>query len=160
MLGYWHALSFRLFGVHLLSLRVILYLSFLPFLAATFALARRFVERRWAAVAAAAAAVWGVPNYPASMPTWYNLFLAVVALLAFARFLESGRQVWLVGAGAAAGASVLFKLVGVFSLAGLLLALFVCSPWVGERVGFRPGLGRGPDVRLASQRARPGRSRW
>lgn len=141
-LAYWHALALRLFGVHLLSLRVMLFLSVLPFLAATFALLRRFVGPRWAALAAVGAVVWGPPNYPASMPTWYNLFLAVVALLAFFRFLESGRQGWLVWAGVAAGVSTLFKLVGVFSLAGLLLALFFCSSWVARPSREMPGRSR------------------
>jgi hypothetical protein len=141
-LAYWHALALRLFGVHLLSLRVMLFLSSLPFLAATYAVLRRFLRPRWAAVATAGALVWGLPSYPASMPTWYNLFLATLALLAFFRFLESGRHGWLFWAGAAAGVSTLFKLVGVFSLAGLLLALFFCSSWVGRPSGGVPGRSR------------------
>jgi hypothetical protein len=141
-LAYWHALALRLFGVHLLSLRVMLFLSSLPFLAATYAVLRRFLRPRWAAVATAGALVWGLPSYPASMPTWYNLFLSTLALLAFFRFLESGRHGWLFWAGAAAGVSTLFKLVGVFSLAGLLLALFFCSSWVGRPSGGVPGRSR------------------
>jgi hypothetical protein len=149
-LTYWHALALRLFGVHLLSLRVVLFLSHLPFLAATFVLLRRFLQPRWAALAAAGAVVWGLPNYPASMPTWYNLFLAVAALLAFFRFLESGRHGWLMWAGAATGVSALFKLVGVFSLAGLLLALFFSSSWVGRPSGGVPRRSRWAAVLASS----------
>ena len=140
LLSYWNALAFRVFGIRLVSLRAMLFLSFLPFFGALFALLRRFLRPRGAALAAAGAAVWCLPGYPAAMPTWYNLFLAVVALLAFVRFLESGRTSWLFAAGLVSGVSVLFKVVGVYSLAGLLLALMLCRPWIdsGKSVGVGP----------------------
>jgi hypothetical protein len=144
-LTYWNALAFEVLGIRLFSLRAMLFMSFLPFLAALFSLLRRFVGPREAAAAAAAAAVWSLPGYPAAMPTWYNLFLATAALLAFVRFLESGRAGWLFAAGAAAGLSVLFKLVGVFTLAGLLFALAFCAPWVSPADESR----RGPSKRWA-----------
>ena len=122
-LAYWNALSFVLFGVNLLALRMLLFLSFLGFLGASYAIARRFAAARTSAAVVLCMTVWGMPNYPAAMPTWYNLFLAVGAVWGLTRYLESPRARWLVFAGACAGVSILMKLAGLYTLAGLLLAV-------------------------------------
>ena len=122
-LAYWNALSFVLFGVNLLAPRILLFLSFLGFLGASFAIARRFAGPRTAAAVILCMTVWGMPNYPAAMPTWYNLFLAMGAVWGLTRYLESSRTWWLVFAGALAGLSILMKLTGLYTLAGLLLAI-------------------------------------
>ena len=122
-LAYWNALSFALFGVNLLAPRILLFLSFLGFLAASFAIARRFAGARTSAAVVLCMTVWGLPNYPAAMPSWYNLFLAVGAVWALARYLESPRTRWLVLAGACAGLSILMKVIGLYTLAGLLMAV-------------------------------------
>ena len=122
-LAYWNALSFVLFGVNLLAPRILLFLSFLVFLGASYAIARRFAAPRTSAAVVLCMTVWGMPNYPAAMPSWYNLFLAVGAVWGLARYLESPRTRWLVFAGACAGASILMKVIGLYTLAGLLLAV-------------------------------------
>ncbi len=122
-LAYWNALSFGLFGVNLLALRILLFLSFLGFLGASFAIARRFASARTSAAVVLCMTVWGMPNYPAAMPTWYNLFLAVGAVWGLTRYLESPRSRWLFFAGACAGVSILMKLSGLYTLAGLLVAV-------------------------------------
>ncbi len=122
-LAYWNALSFMLFGVNLLAPRILLFLSFLGFLGASYAIARRFAGARTSAAVVLCMTVWGMPNYPAAMPSWYNLFLAVAAVWGLARYLESTRIRWLVFAGACAGVSILMKVIGLYTLAGLLLAV-------------------------------------
>ena len=122
-LAYWNALSFALFGVNLLAPRVLLFLSFLGFLGASFAVARRFAGARTSAAVVLCMTVWGMPNYPAAMPSWYNLFLAVGAVWALARYLDSPRVRWLVLAGVCAGLSILMKVIGLYTLAGILLAV-------------------------------------
>ena len=69
------------------------------------------------------ALAWAVPNYPAAIPSWYNLFLATGGCLALIRWTESARTGWLVMAGALGGLSFLFKLSGLFFLAGAGLFL-------------------------------------
>ena len=71
-----------------------------------------------AALVAITALVWSVPNYPASVPSWFNLFFATFGTLALLRGLETGRRRWMVLAGLAGGVSFLFKLSGVFYLLG------------------------------------------
>jgi hypothetical protein len=122
-LAYWNALSFALFGVNLLAPRILLFLSFLAFSGASYAIARRFASARISAAVVLCMTVWGMPNYPAAMPTWYNVFLAVGAVWGLTRYLESTRSRWLVFAGACAGVSILMKLTGLYTLAALLFAV-------------------------------------
>jgi hypothetical protein len=122
-LSYWHALSFALFGIHLLAPRVLLLLSFAGFLAVAYALARRFAGPRPSAAAVLLGAVWSVPNYPAAMPTWYNLFLAALAVWCVFRYLDTRARRWLIAAGAACGVSIVIKIVGLYTLAAILIGL-------------------------------------
>ncbi len=124
-LSYVHAAAFRLFGVRLASLRWLLYGGFLIFLAAVFRLALRLGPPWLAFGLTLAAAVWSVPNYFASMPSWYNLFLATFAALALTRWIETSRPRWTLLAGLCAGASVLVKQVGLYAVAaGLLFVVY------------------------------------
>ena len=122
-LSYLHAAAFRVVGVRLSSLRWLLYAAFLPFLAAVFGIARRLGPPWLAFALTLLAAVWSVPNYFASLPSWYNLFLATFAALALMRFIEAPRRRWLVMAGLCAGLSVLIKQVGLYAIAAGILFL-------------------------------------
>jgi hypothetical protein len=80
----------------------------------------------WAAAALTGLAVlWSVPNYPAPVPSWYNLFFAVFGTAAVVRFLDTRRARWLVVAGLCGGLSFLVKLVGLYYVAGVLLFLLL-----------------------------------
>lgn len=126
-LAYLHAAFFSV-GSHTSStLRIPLFLFALPWVAALYAIARRFVPPIGAALVTVTAVVWSVPNYPASVPSWFNLFFATFGALALLRGLESGRQPWLVLAGVAGGISFLFKLSGIFYLLGGGIALMATS---------------------------------
>jgi hypothetical protein len=123
LLTYLHAAAFGLGGIRLAVLRVPLFITTLAWLAAVFAIARRSASPRGACAVALVALAWSVPNYPASMPSWYNLFCATFGLLALLRWDETRASPWLVLAGIAGGVSFLFKLSGLFFVAGALLYL-------------------------------------
>ena len=67
--------------------------------------------------------VWSVPNYFASMPSWYNMFFATFGIAALIKYVETGRPGWLVAAGAAGGVSFTIKSTAVYYIAGAILFL-------------------------------------
>src|SRR5688572_6444325 len=87
-----HAVAFRALGTNLLTLRIVLFLSFLPFVAALYAIALRLAKPAVAVLIALLAVAWSVPNYFASLPSWYNLFFATFGALALFRHLEDGKR--------------------------------------------------------------------
>jgi hypothetical protein len=117
------AMAFRVLGFRLSVLRVVLLVCFTLWIPAVYYVARRWASPGPAAIATILAIVWSVPNYPAAMPSWYNLFLATWALAAALRFIDSGHTRWLFVGGLAAGLSILVKIVGLFALAGILIGL-------------------------------------
>ncbi len=143
------ALSFRLFGVRLFSLRIPLVAGFALWLPAVWLLCRRFAGAGVALAGTVLAAALSVLAYPAAMPTWFVLFLVTWGAWAFVRFQgeapaaagqgpaaprdagpadEASRRAhpgraWLFLAGAAAGVGILFKVVGLYVVAALLLSL-------------------------------------
>ena len=93
-LARWNALSFQVFGARSISMRLFMLPFFAGFLAATFALARRVAGPATAAGIAALAALLSLPNYPATMPSWYGLFLGTMGLWCALRASEGGRAWW------------------------------------------------------------------
>ena len=122
-LSYLHAAGFKLFGVRLLSLRYVLFSLFILWLPVVFYCASRLVGPLGAAAATLLAAVWTIPNYPAAMPSWYNLFFATFGAAALLRHSETRRRRWLVAAGLMGGCSVLIKITGLYYVAAALLYL-------------------------------------
>ena len=124
-LTYLHALGFKIFGVRLLSLRWLLLAATLVWVPVVYFLAARFVPPAVAALVTAVAVTWSLPNYFASMPSYYNLFLATFGTAALFRHIDRGGRGWLVLAGVCGGVSFLVKSVGVFFVvAGGLYLLF------------------------------------
>ena len=122
-LTYLHAAGMKVLGVNLRTPRLIVFAFFMAFLAAVYAVGCRVSSPGGAMVAMAMAAVWSLPNYFVSLPSWYNLFFATFGVFALLLYLEKGHRRWLVIAGACGGFSVLAKISGVFYLAGGLLFL-------------------------------------
>ncbi len=122
-LTYLNALGFRLLGPSFLSLRYILFLVFLAWVPALYYLATRFTRPLAASAVTLLAVLWSVPNYPSSMPSWYNLFFATFGLAALLRYLERRRPVWLLLAGLMGGFSVLVKISGLFFAGASLISL-------------------------------------
>lgn len=122
-LSFLHALAFFLFGVRLIVLRWVLLLFVALWIPALFYVASRFARPLAAAAIVLLAVAWSVPNYPAPVPSWYNLFFATFGVAALLRYLEVERPIWLVSAGAAGGLSLLVKIAGLYYVAGVLLFL-------------------------------------
>src|SRR5262245_9013691 len=120
-LSYLHALAFRLLGINLVSLRWVLLFFFLAWVPAVYYVASCLVSPLTAAGAVLLAVVWSVPNYFASLPSWYNLFLAVFGAAFLFRHLETGARKWLFAAGVCAGLSYLIKIAGLYYVAAVVL---------------------------------------
>lgn len=118
LLTYLHAAAFAIGGIRLPVLRLPLLLITLLWLLAVFRIAERSTGPPGAALVTLAALAWSVPNYPASMPSWYNLFFATFGVLALLHWKETASSRWLVLAGLAGGISFLFKLSGLFYVVG------------------------------------------
>ncbi len=141
LLSYINAAVFAVLPMNSLSMRMPLFVGALLWLWAMYRILLRFVPPPWAGVAAITAFVWGVPNYPAPLPSWYILFLTTGAALALLRWVDDPRSRWLVAAGVAAGVAFLFKLTGIFVLLGgglALLALDAPDPVSGAGPGSAP----------------------
>jgi dolichyl-phosphate-mannose-protein mannosyltransferase len=120
-LSYLHAGAFLLFGRELTSLRLVLFAFFVAWVPALYYVASRFLRPLEAGAVCLAAVAWSVPNYSASMPSWYCTFLATFAVAALLRQLEVGGRRWLVVAGVCAGVSITVKIVGVYFVAAALV---------------------------------------
>jgi len=116
-----HALAFRAFEINLASMRVVLFAFFVAWVPAVFYVASRFASPYSAGAVTLMAVAWSVPNYPAPMPSWYNLFFAVFGAAALLRHLEVSSRRWLFLAGICGGLSILAKITGAYFVAGALL---------------------------------------
>ena len=120
-LTYAHAFAFRLGGVNLLAPRLFLFVFFLAFVPALHALGSRLLPPLAAGALTFNAVVWSVPNYFASMPSWYVLFFATLGILAILRGLDTERRKWFFVAGLCGGLALLVKVVGLYFVAAVLL---------------------------------------
>jgi len=118
-----HALAFRVFGVSLMSLRICAFLFFLAWIPAVYYVALRFVSAVAAGLMTLLAVAWSFPNYPASMPSWYNLFFATFGAAALLRYLDVRKMRWIFLAGVCGGVSILIKVIGAYYIAAVLLFL-------------------------------------
>ena len=78
-------------GGNLFWLRAPMLLLFLAYLSCVYLVARRFASPTVATLAALFAVAWGPPVYPAAMPSWYALYLAVIGAYFLVRHHESAR---------------------------------------------------------------------
>jgi hypothetical protein len=122
-LSFIHALAFRALGVNLMSLRICVFLFFLAWVPALYYIALRFTNAIAAGAVTLLAVAWSYPNYPAAMPSWYNLFFATFGAAALLRYLEVKTRRWLFVAGVCGGVSILIKVIGAYYVAGVLLFL-------------------------------------
>lgn len=145
-LTYYHAAAFRLLGDNLVSLRVAMFVVFAAWVPVLYGLAARVARPAGAAALTVLAVAWSVPNYPVSLPSWYNLFFATFGIAALLRNADTGRVRWLVLAGVCGGVSVLAKVVGLYFVAAGLLFLVYREQWLAERdaiAGRAAGVARG-----------------
>ncbi len=136
-LSYLNALAFRLFGIHLLAIRYVLFAAFMLWVPALYYVASRLASPFVASVVTLLGVFWSVPHYPAAMPSWYNLFFATFGVVALLAYMEAPRRRWLVLAGFAGGLSVLCKVSGLFFVgAGVL--------WLVHEAARRPAADNAP----------------
>ena len=128
-LSFFDAGVFWLFGTDLLWLRIAMIPFFVAFVAATFFIAKRLTSSLIAGLLTVTTVIWTVPTYPAAMPSWYNLYLAVVGVWMVTKWLETRQDRWIVIAGVMGGLSILVKIVGVYFVLGVLLFLAFCTGW-------------------------------
>ena len=124
-----NAEAFRLFGTNLASMRYMLYPFFVVWVPCVFFIASRFAGPWVAAAFTFLAVAWSVPNYPPAMPSWYNLFFATFGIVALLRYIETGRHRWVFIAGVCGGVSFLFKVSGLYYVAGAVLFLLFRQLW-------------------------------
>jgi hypothetical protein len=120
-LSYLHAAAFKLFGTNLMSLRYTLLIFFALWVPALYYCASRFANPYAAGLVTLLGVAWSVPNYPASMPSWYCLFFATFGIAALLKHLESRNSWLLVVAGLCGGFSFLVKSPGIYYVCGALL---------------------------------------
>jgi hypothetical protein len=104
-------------------LRYILFLFVLAWIPAFYYVASQFVSAPIACAVTLLGVAWSVPNYSAAMPSWYNLFFATFGLATLMRYIKVDKYSWLFGAGLCGGISFLFKLSGLYFVAGVLFFL-------------------------------------
>lgn len=141
-LTFLNAALFGLLGEDLIWLRVPLFVLFLAFIPCVYLIARRYAGTAVAGLAALFAAAWTLPLYPAAVPSWYLLFFAVFGGAAALRYLDTGRQRWLVIAGLFGGLSTAFKIVGVWYVLAVLLFLVFLEQESRPRAAVARGLPR------------------
>ncbi|HEV8197445.1 MAG TPA: glycosyltransferase family 39 protein [Gemmatimonadales bacterium] len=144
LLTYMHAAAFAVLGIRLPVLRIPLFIMTMLWMVAVFRIAVRSTGPPGAAAVTLVALAWSVPNYPASMPSWYNLFFATFAAAALLRWDETRLSRWLMLAGMAGGISFLFKLSGLFVIAGAGLYLLYATRAEPSRPSV-PGVRSSPD---------------
>jgi hypothetical protein len=120
-LSYLNAAAFRVLGINLLTLRIVLFMFFVLWVPAVFAAAREFSGPLASAAVTLAAVAWSVPNYSAAMPSWFCLFFATFGTLALLKYIRNPRIELLILAGLCGGLSVLIKTPGLYFVAGALL---------------------------------------
>src|ERR1051326_461999 len=126
-LNYYHAIAFRVLGANLLTLRVAVFIIFLLSVPLTFYIASQLLTPYGAGAVTLLAVACGFPNYPAAMPSWYNLFFAVAGIAALFRYLEHGNRGWLFLAGLVGGFSCLVKIIGLYYVGAVLLFFLFCE---------------------------------
>src|SRR5215831_14141689 len=77
-LSFLYAGTFKFLGANLIYIRYVFFAFFLMFVPALYAIALRFASPWLAAAITLLGVVWSVPNYFAGLPSWYNLFFAVL----------------------------------------------------------------------------------
>lgn len=122
-LSFLYAAAFKVLGVKLVSIRIVLYLFFLTFVPALYSIALRFASPLVAGLVTLLGVVWSAPNYFAGLPSWYNLFFATFGTLALIRHIETGQFKWLFIAGLSGGLSFLAKVSGVYYIVAVFLFL-------------------------------------
>ncbi len=124
-LSYLNALAYMVWGIKLSSIRTMFLLWSLVFIGVLHRVVRRLLPPGVAEITLLASLAWGLTNYFEAMPSWYNLYCIVFGLAAMLRYMDSGQTRWLIWVGFWGGASLLFKIVGLYFIAAMVLVITV-----------------------------------
>lgn len=125
-------------GGNLFWLRVPMLLVFLAYLPCVYLIARRFASPTIATLAALFAVAWGPPVYPSAMPSWYQLYLAVIGAYFLIRHHETGRRTWLFWAGVIGGLSLCCKITGLWYVLAVVVYLAFRAQALAVGIGATP----------------------
>ena len=122
-LGYYHAIWCRGGGLSAGVIRLSLLPWFALYCGVLYWLSNRAASWPVAMLVTLLGTALTVPIYPAAMPSWFNLFFAVLGAAALLRYHETERTRWLVMAGLCGGFSITVKIVGFFFAAAAIAFL-------------------------------------
>ena len=120
-LSYVGAASFKMFGTTMLAPRIMLLLFFVPFVSAIWYIASRMLGPAAASMVTLLAVAWSVPQYPCPIASWYMLYFAIFTTAALVCYVETRHRRWIFAAGVFAGIAILFKVTGLYAMAGGML---------------------------------------
>jgi len=123
-LSYLHALGFKIFGVKLSSLRIVFFIFLLPYIFSCYWLASRVASSFESFVVTVLCVVWSVPNYMASMASWYNLFFAVYGSVFVFQYIKTRCSRYLFLAGLCGGLSFIVKITGLYYILSVVFVIF------------------------------------
>jgi hypothetical protein len=130
-----HAAAFRLLGTSLGTLRTTLFMFAVGSVPVWYYVARRFTAPLEAGVLTLTWITWSVPNYPAPLPSWYNLFFAMGAVAALLRSLEKRTMRWILLSGVCVGLSIAAKIIGVYLGAAIVSFLVYDAAFLNDEQG-------------------------
>ena len=133
LLSHINAVSFRWFGVNLVSLPIPLLVGATATSLFWFFIALRFLSPWMATLTAASATIWSFPNYFAALPSWYILMTASGTVWALIKFQETNSRRYLIVAAVLSGVAILLKIVGLYLVAASLFAI-----WISRSDNTRP----------------------
>ncbi|MFN8524962.1 MAG: hypothetical protein U0821_17850 [Chloroflexota bacterium] len=118
---YLYSATMWLFGVTVMPVRILLAVVRVATAALTYRLCRRLVPWPYAWVPfLLVALVEPSPVFPEPHPAWFGMLFTLLTMEMLAHHESSGRRVWIVAAGAAAGLTFAFKQnVGAFAALGV-----------------------------------------
>lgn len=127
-LTFFNAGVLDVFGPNIMWLRVPLVLLFLLYLYVVYLLSRRLATPTVSALVVLFALSWGLPTYPAAVPSWYLLVFAVLGTYCLVSFHETRKTAWLFGAGVFGGLSICVKVTGFWYIFAAALFLAFLEP--------------------------------
>ena len=128
LLSYVNAISFKLFGINLASLRIPLLIGATLTSIIWYLIALRMVSPVVAGVVTLTSVAWSFPNYFAALPSWYILMAASWTVWVLIKFHETSSRRYILLAALFSGVAILFKIVGLYLVAASLFVIWISPP--------------------------------
>ena len=125
LLSHINAISFKLFGINLASLRIPLLIGATMTAIVWYLIALRMVSPVVAGVVTLTSVAWSFPNYFAALPSWYVLMAASWTTWTLIKFQETSSRRYTLLAALFSGVAILFKIVGLYLVAASLFVIWI-----------------------------------